>query len=190
MTRRDAGFTLIEVSIALALTGLIALLLAAALRGGVDGMWRLQARQEAIAGARDAGHFLRRTIQDTPPLGVIARGRPEYFFRGNATELTLPMATLRGVSLARIGLDGNRLVLRESLPPTFTRGLPAAAPATPVLLLEDVREVRFAYHDGRRWLAEWPHGDRLPMAVRIDIAPLNGPAWPTDIVDLPMAVPQ
>jgi len=189
MTRQVAsGFTLIEVTVALALTALIALLLAGALTGSADTMFRLERHQERTEETRDADHFLRRVIHAAPPVGMFRRGRLELFFEGTADRLSVPMETARGLLMVVVGVDNDRLVLREALPPAFADDSRASAFAE-VVLLAGVRRLDLAYYDGRTWLREWPHRERLPLAVRIGLTMADGSQRHARIIDLALATP-
>lgn len=187
MTRRrkaEAGFTLIETLVALALTALAALILAAAIRSHGDSLARVERHQERAEAFREAGHFLRRALGDVSALGLIRRGRLELFFVGEEQRLTLPLETERGVSIATLDLADGRLRI-SALPPPF-QGAPRADAAEQAVLLEGVREWRLAYHDGSRWLRAWDSRERLPRAVRIEIAFQDGTSWPALVAELPL----
>ncbi len=184
-----SGFTLIEVTIALALTALIALLLAAALRGGIDTMFRLERHQDRVEETRDATHFLRRVIHLAPAAGMIRRGRVELFFEGLQNRLSLPVESARGMLVMQVEVDAGRLILRETIPPVLALEGTNAAPLATTVLLEGVWRLDLAYNDGTNWLPAWPQRDRLPVAVRITVEMANGAVHPVQVVDLAMASP-
>lgn len=188
--RRAAGFTLIEVTIALALTALTALLLAAALRGGIDSMFRLERHQDRVEETRDAAHFLRRIIHLAPAAGMIRRGRVELFFEGASNRLSVPVESARGLLVMQIEVAADRLVLRETIPSVMALEGAAQAVPPPVVLLAGVQSLNLAYSDGSDWLPAWPHRDRLPIAVRIGVVMADGESRPEQIVDLAMAFPR
>ncbi|MBX3456029.1 prepilin-type N-terminal cleavage/methylation domain-containing protein [Ferrovibrio sp.] len=180
--KKAAGFTLVELLVALAITALAALLLAGALRGNLDSLRRVERHADASEALRESMHLLRRLLHAAPPIGRIERGRLNMFFEGDAMALTLPLETARGLELGRFDLQGD--VLRFTLlPPPFPGGAAADNPES-VALLHDAASLRFAYHDGRQWHEDWLGREYLPAAVRVDVQRKDGASLPPLIVDI------
>lgn len=187
--RRDtAGFTLIELLVALALTALAALLVAAAVRGGMVALERITVHQARTEALRETAHLLRRLLHTVPPIGRFERGRLLLFFGGDASTLELPLETARGLEQARLYLEAGEVRL-ALLPPPFPLAGATAAPLPPTVLLQDVSAMRFSYFDGQIWQPEWRLAEKLPLAVRIEMTRRNGEVWPSQIIDIATARP-
>ena len=169
MKRADAGFTLIEVIIALALFGLIALagvtLLGSVVRvqRGTEGrLERLAELQRAMAVLE--GDFT--SIADAP-------------FAGNAAAAEFARLTPDGARAVGYALKGD--VLQR----TLDRG------GRVQRVLGGVAAVRFAYyHVPEGWLGFWPPSPQRvaewPAAVAVDITLAGSPARTLRrVVDLP-----
>ncbi len=180
--KRQAGFTLVELLVALAITALATLLVAGALRGNLDSLRRVERHADASEALRESLHLLRRLAQASPPIGRIERGRLQMFFEGNATSLTLPLETARGLERGRFDLADGALRF-TLLPPPFPGGVPVEQIES-VALLQDVAGLRFAYHDGRAWHENWRGREYLPAALRLDIQRQDGQALPPLVIDI------
>ena len=148
--RRDAGFTLLEVVVALVVLGLVMAGLAGGTRLGMLA-WNAQDRAIAAHGDLDA---VDRAVRD-----LIAQADPgdathAAGVAGDAGQLALttwlPAAAGHEAAEAAFLVDAQgRLVLRWT-PRRFGRPLGPPPPAQEVVLLDGVRAAEFAY---------WPRGD-------------------------------
>ncbi|WP_257167095.1 type II secretion system protein J [Bradyrhizobium sp. SRS-191] len=178
MARRSndsqAGFTLIEVLVALALMGLLISALAAITAQWIPswdrGLHRIQ-RNESLSLALDrisadvaAAEFIRPDAQTKSVL-----------FDGSETSVTFVRLSLgprsgRGLDLVRISEsgDGDDAVLvrkRAAFAPGSAREL-----ADPVVLLQAPYRVSFAYAGAdRNWAPSWRSAEKLPAAVRVTV---------------------
>lgn len=184
--RRDGGFTLLEVLVALVVLGF----LMAGLAGGVRlGMlaWGAQDRAIAAHGELDAvDRALRHLIEQADP------GDPTHAagVGGGATRLALvtrlPAASDRAVEAALLVESGQRLVLRWT-PRRFGRPIGPPPPAQQTELLGGVDAVQFAYwaRSGEGgWRSAWDNQDP-PALIRIRLRFADATRrWP-DIVAAP-----
>lgn len=189
---RQAGFTLLEVLVALAVLGFLVLGLAQGVRFGL-GAWDSQARLLARFGDLDvADRALRRVVAQLVPTDDVRlpglRGTAAGFEA--VTELPATAAALptRQAAVA-LGVDrAGRLVLRWT-PYLHARRLgPPPAPVESELL-RGVERVEIAYWSaaaGGGWLPAWTRAE-LPDLVRFRLVFARGDArrWP-DIVAAPM----
>ncbi len=189
--RKQSGFTLLEVLVALAVFGLLIAGLVQGLRLGVNA-WQAQARTLAARGDMDAAdRTLRTLIERMDPGGV--SGRPATF-KGTARSLvfttTLPQAADMMVTRAAVVTlavdEGNRLELLWL--PNYRYRIGPTPPPGRVTLLHDVDHVEMAYwHDPQAgWQSEWG-GVVLPKLIRIRVVFTRGSGrHGYDIVIMPM----
>ncbi|WP_132251218.1 prepilin-type N-terminal cleavage/methylation domain-containing protein [Methylobacterium segetis] len=175
-TGHEAGFSLVEMLVALALVALLSLLL-------LQGVWtatrvaRLLAdaeRQAAVQAARD---HLRRTLEDA--VGEVAGGR-RATFSGRPDGVTLVTAAERLVETGgQVRVDLAAAAGARGLDLLERRGLDRGAAAEAVLaepLLRGIAALRVRYY-GRRgptplasWGETWTTPDRLPALVSVEVA--------------------
>ena len=194
MTRcgnREAGFTLIEVLIGVALLAMLATLIASGTRLA-GRAWNSAERQTAEIDDMDAVQgLLRRTI---------ARARPS-FAGADPADITVAFSgepdTLSLVS-AQPGTQDNGPWVRERFFLTGTGKARAlfmswstgSASVAEAKLLDHVATIRFAYfgapHPGEPsvWLDQWTDRDRLPELVRVAVERDGSSfaAWPELVV--------
>ena len=191
--RREAGFTLLELLVALAVLGLLVTGLAEGVRFGAVA-WRVAARDVPAAGFEPADRALRRLIEQAEP-----RGGPRGFagFAHRLAFLTrLPGALATdGIAEAEVALGvdvRHRLVLRWT-PAPHAVPLAAAPPMREDVLAADVAGLDLAYARppaaGGGWVASWS-GAAPPALVRLAIRFRPGDArrWP-EIVAIPRRAP-
>jgi general secretion pathway protein J len=149
MTRRpDAGFTLIEVLVSLALFALIA----GAGLSVLDQVLRAQSQTETkldqLGATQRMMHLVARDLATATPGSVI----------GDAASLTLMRSGTEGPLTITYALAGENL----------TRALPTTAQT----LLTDTRAIAFQYLDGAgQWQAIWPPStapDLRAIAITLD----------------------
>lgn len=210
MSRRSAGFTLLEVLVATALlaTGLVVAF------ASVRSAQAVAARGEQTVAAnermRGVLDVLRARLQAALPRGfeqtddglppVRFDGEPQrlrfvadvpgYFGRGGPYLHQLQVVrSPRG--------EGLRLELGLVLVHAGAQ-LPETPPRPPELLADGLRRVSFRYRGldpmlGRSgdWQRDWRWADHLrpPQLVAISVEPLDGPAWPELVVAIPQARP-
>jgi general secretion pathway protein J len=170
MTRRPAGFTLIEVVVALALAGLVTVILVAGLRLTAGGVARLTERADRLDARYSVETLLRRALEAAVP-GVSIGGKPG--FAGAPASLDfVTLAETGGPGLYRfeLALDGAGLVLTRRL------AVPFAEPELRrSVLAPHVRRFAVAYFgaplpsDPPSWRDRWEGISFLPRLVRLTI---------------------
>lgn len=187
MKRRTAGFTLLEILLALVLLAFVMLGVWGAMRGATrvaHSADALMAQSEAV---RTVQQFLRRYVSAAQPQAFAsgADGRPQAFV-GDATRMqyVAPLPLQSG----HAGLYAQTLELKADAAGDKTLWLayqpfhaPDAAGTHPArhLLLAHLRAGGFEYltaggfRQTPKWDATWQGGTGLPAAVRIEL----DPAW-------------
>ena len=192
------GFTLVEVLIATALLSLVMLGLLTAMRSFAQTETRIDERIRIDDDLRAGERFLRGVMSTVSPrLRPTEAGAPKQIdFAGSANEMRWI-----GVMPARHGAGGlyrfhlyarpaagdeAAALMLEFTPyvPGFEAPLdPAAVQSRP--MVTGIGEVRLRYQDDQspdaQWLAEWPHPDRLPRRIALDVGGTTQP-WPELIV--------
>jgi general secretion pathway protein J len=194
------GFTLVEVLVATALLTLVMLGLLTAMRSFAQTETRIDERIRIDDDLRVSERFLRSVMAAVSPRPrATPAGAPkEVDFAGGASEMRWV-----GVMPARHGAGG---LYRFHL---YARPATAEEPAALVLeffpyvpgfeapldqgtvqsrvMVSRVSSVRFRYEDdlesGGQWLVEWPHADRLPQRIGLNVSSERLP-WPETIVGL------
>lgn len=184
--RHDAGYTLLEMMVALVVFGLIMAGIAQTFRFGLTA-WnasiRNTARPEALAAMDTA---LTRMIVQARPGSMT--GHPDQL----AFTTILPAgAGLRGgLADAAITLDpGGNFVLRYRPHPPGVALAPLPPPKTEPLM-QGVASLRVSYLTPQSggepaWSSSWS-GNGLPLLVKIHLQFNNGQSWP-DLVVAPLA---
>ncbi len=177
-----AGFTLLEMLVALVVFGLLMAGVAQAMRYGMTA-WTAETRRAAApetAAAVDAA--LRRLIEQASP--DTFTGEPGQM------SFTAPLPAGSGLAdpqadMALLVAPGDRLTLRYTPHPAGVRlGPPVAARSE--VLLEDVTSIRARYlvsqPDGSiAWSDHWS-GTGLPLLVRIGFRFAGAETWPDLVV--------
>ena len=179
---RDAGFSLIELIVSLALLAMILALLPGAFRTGKRG-WETAAvlEQQAIADA--SVDFLRLRLAEAMPLfDRDASGRTRLAFSGGPSEINfvaIAPSGPNGGGLYRFGVTtqpgatpgSSALVLRMT--PFRQPGLERASPASEHVLMSGIGSLQLRYFgiptDGGEavWTDIWQREDRLPDLVEL-----------------------
>lgn len=178
-----AGFTLLELLIALTLLGLLMLILLGGLRFSVQAWHRSQTRSDQITTLHSAGAAIERLLaQAQPAYAAQDPTDPTIDFAGSADAVTLvaplPDAIDPGI-LARQHLGLAPTATGLALVLTWRLDLPgpdaAPPPATTAILLDDVRSLRLRYwgavqpNTAETWQDRWQGLSRLPKLISVEI---------------------
>lgn len=193
----QAGFTLVELLVAMTLLGLIVVVLTGALQGGLAGSERVDAQAERLNELRLAQAFIRRHVEAARPVQWTRDRRAVVAFEGRADTLdfvaVMPAWPARGgIYLVRLAFEDGDLVMTRRI----TSGEPAefryADGVERRVLARDVVGGGFTYFgapaDGRRaaWRDDWTGQHTMPdlVALALDYADPAAGRWP-DLVMAP-----
>jgi general secretion pathway protein J len=189
----EAGFTLVELLVALALFGLLSLALFGSIRVGMTAWMHGTTRADQVDQSLHAQTLLRQLIEDSYPLFIPEQPVGGHvYFGGTSHSLdflaSTPMALGTG-GRSRFNLtvephgDLADLVLSSNLELAWPES--ASQPATKALL-RGVERAEFSYFGTARsdrvaaWHADWSGQTALPQLMRIQVRfPANDPrVWP------------
>jgi general secretion pathway protein J len=198
---RAAGFTLLEMIVALALFALMAGVLFGSLRVAARSWDGGEAKAAQTSDIRQTEQFLREHLSSQYPQRLRKVVELPLLFSGSSGEIRYAAALPARVDdggvyyfrlvVAKEG-DRSRLVLERTLPDLDATGDVSFTGAERSVLAEDIEEIRIDYFGpaagsadavSPTWRDRWDDRQRLPMLVRIDIRPRNGPAWPLLVVE-------
>jgi general secretion pathway protein J len=196
-----AGFTLIELIIALVLLALIASLMFGSLSMAARSWDGGEAKAEAVSSMRQAQSFLREQIEAELPLRVKKAAELPLMFAGERDEIryaaALPPRVQEGgayffrLAVMRNG-DKSQLVLERTIPDPAATQNPEFNSADHTVLADDIAELHVSYFgrdanaadvDTPTWRDKWDDPQRLPLLMRIDVIPAKGLPWPTLTVE-------
>ncbi|HXQ52420.1 MAG TPA: prepilin-type N-terminal cleavage/methylation domain-containing protein [Stellaceae bacterium] len=197
--RAHAGFTLVELLVAMALLALLSALLVGGLRLSRGAVMGSEAASEKLLRTELALTVIRRQLERADPLPLGGVNPPQVAFAGDAAGavfiappgayLALGGEEVTWLAIER-GKSGVRIVLRfrpldrahDLWPPTLD---PAAMQT--VVLVDDAASAALAYFGRDRpdadpqWQQEWHDRTSLPALIRLAIAG-GAQAWPDLIV--------
>ncbi len=188
MTRRQAGFTLIEVLVALALSALVSLVLLHGIRLAAAGLDRHTRAAERLDARQSLDEILRRTFGGASLVPRMLGG--EFNGKPDAVEF-LAVAEDGGPGLYRIDLAVDRarrdrpLILRREL--AAPAGDPRAATS---IVAGKVRDFRLAYFGADAasatptWHDSWQQLNILPLMIRVMLDIDGEPPHPPLVVHL------
>lgn len=185
--RAGAGFTLIEVIIALSLVAALLAITFGGLRVGMAAWRRGDARAEQLQRGRSLHQLLARAVGSAHPYQAETAGQPAGppAFAGERDRLAfvttlppVPLAPTIAFTAVSLSREAAGLTIREAALPSRA----VLTDLTPVLVDASVPELRFRYLRGedRTWAERWDPAMEasLPAAVEItwpDGAPLVVP---------------
>ena len=190
---RQAGFTLLELLVAIVLLGLIATLLLSGLQLGTASRDRVAQTSGALEDYRVIDTFLRRRLTAILPFVAGLQGDlATVRFTGEEQTMQFLVASVfrdetRGVRELSVAVDGasNRKSLVALDAPWRADSAVNASPPARYVLLEAIAAASFSYyganpaHSEPGWHRQWRNATGLPDLIRIDVTPADASRiWP------------
>ena len=200
MNRRLAGFTLVELMVALLLLALMSSILYGSLSLSATSWDRGEAKAEQAGDMRQTGEFLRQALTAEHPLRLHkALDQPLYFAGANdslAFAAATPGRVGGGIYYFRIALapsgDSARLLLARTIPDYTALKPPSFDGADASVLADGIAQVKFSYF-GRdpdvndvidpTWRDHWDDPQILPLLIRMEVKTAQGTSWPPLVVE-------
>ena len=201
--RRQRGFTLLEILIAMTLLGLLMAMLFGGLRLGTRAWEASDVRSADLARLEAVQGFIRRALTGAYPLlgtgDDDAKRRIAFTGGAEAVAFTALMPAHFGVGgfytitlAVEDGVDDRRLVFRRQLYRSGDEGAPPSPPAgdeeQEKVLLEGLSKAGFSYFGAAgkdetpSWRDEWRNQNFLPELVRLSVTFADEGAWPDLVV--------
>ena len=194
----QAGFTLLELVVGIAILALITTLLVNVLGTGIAATAQLDIRTERIELAHHVHRLLRERLETVRPLDWKMDGRRLPAFAGEANSIRFvttrpPWPDLGGLALDWLYLNNGQLTLAERPFAGTYDARTGHSIDNGKTLARGIGTLRVDYfgRPGRQraaWHREWTHRD-LPDLIRVRIAWRDGKKWP-DLVVHPQLAPQ
>ena len=198
MSQRDKGFTLLEMLLAIALLGLMMILVATALTSGRHTLETVDRYAARLTEIRAAQGFLRNALEQALPIPFEGNTvQPGPMFEGDSEHLRfvapLPAALNGGLQTHTFTAKANSSGT-DDLIVSFTHASRGQTDAwgSPQRILSRFENLQLSYrglddqqqHTG--WIPTWPWSKRLPQYVRVELD-IQGPVrWPPLVVALRM----
>ncbi len=202
--RRDAGFTLLELLIALALVAVMSMILGGGLRFGASVWEASQAQANATGEIQAIRRFVRERTLAARPVGRVQENQPQkvVYFQGSGSDMEfvtlMPAYVARGglyhVSFGVSGDGSSDAITMKWWPYGGEQTGPGGGQRR---LMEGIKEFKISYFGDPenagddRWQDVWSESVTLPRLVSIKLTFEDGDprVWPELIVALPAPNP-
>jgi general secretion pathway protein J len=200
--RRQRGFTLIELVVAMTLLGGMMLLLYSGLAFGLRSWDAADANGRRTADQRIAFNFLRREIGETFPMRFKDSMTLRFAFEGKENSLRFVSSRPAGISAGGLSLVGveiengegrkRNLVMRRAMPDDEAKTFAPLDKAERSVLFEGVDSVSFQYYGSENdfteaaWVDAWDYPARMPQLIRVRIRNADGTYLPELVVRVVM----
>ena len=193
MKRAHAGFTLLEMVVALVILGAMLALLYSGLSFAARGWEAGDANGRRTADRRIGENFLRREVSELFPMRWKEPTVVKFAFEGGRERLRFVSSRPAGIqqgglSLVELevreedrGSKRKNLVMRRAMPDDEAKSFAPLEAAEPTRLIEGVQSVAFEYFGAENdftppaWTDEWKWPSRIPEMIRLRILADDGP---------------
>ena len=172
-TSGSAGFTLVEVLVALGVLAIMAALMSGFL-SQLGAVSRLEANVRSQTRLDSAANYVSGLLENARPIRLLdAAPDQQQYIEGRKDSVRVSIVTRQGISAlalrdVRIFFDPADGGLYQSVAPRrLVGGAPDLSGMTTTLITPDIAGVSFSYADGVAWDEEYTVEQRLPDAIRI-----------------------
>ncbi len=195
--RRQAGFTLVEIVLAMVLLSTMMLLIYSGLSFALRSWDAGDASGRRTADRRIGENFLRRELTEVFPMRWKDAMAVKVAFSGEAERLrfvsTRPVGiAMGGLALVSVEVEGDarrrerHLLMRRAMPDDEARDFAPLQKVAdkPTIVIADVDSVTFSYFGAEndfsepRWMDTWPYPGRMPQLVRMRVKSADGTVLP------------
>jgi len=190
--KKQRGFTLLEMIVALAISGLLVTLAYGSLRIGIRSWEASQTRVEQSDAMRIGWQFLQRSLIEAKAVTDPLQNTSNLLFSGTSTTLSfvadMPSHLgLGGLYVIQIAPQGNQdlqLKLSRTLLSEYKQRNTENRPQQ-AILVDELNHIDIAYYGqlnekgSAGWHSTWLEQKTLPQLVRLDIKQADGKSWPT-----------
>ncbi len=200
MNRRNTGFTLVELMVALLLLALMSSILYGSLSLSATSWDRGEAKAEQAGDMRQTGEFLRQALTAEHPLRLHKALDQPLYFAGASDSLAFAGSTPGrvggGIYYFRIALapsgESSKLLLSRTIPDYTALKPPSFDAAEASVLADGIAQLKFSYF-GRdpdaadvvdpTWRDHWDDPQILPLLIRMEVKTAQGTSWPPLVVE-------
>ncbi|MBC8022472.1 MAG: prepilin-type N-terminal cleavage/methylation domain-containing protein [Burkholderiales bacterium] len=193
MKRGEAGFTLIELVVAMALLGTMLVLLYSGLTFALRSWDAGDTNGRRTADRRIGENFLRREISELFPMRWKEPNIVKFAFEGEKDRMRFVSSRPAGIAQGGLSLVGievqeergperkRNLVMRRAMPDDEARSFGPLDAAEPTVLLAGVDSVSFEYFGAEndftppKWSDTWRIEVKVPEMIRVRIIAADGP---------------
>ncbi len=186
MRKHAAGFTMIELVVAMALLGTMMVLMYSGLSFSLRSWDAGEANGRRTADRRIGENFLRREMAELFPMRFKDPMAVKVAFVGEPHKLKFVSSRPAGITQGGLSLVGvevengaspreRHLVMRRAMPDDEAKDFGPLDHAERTVLIEDVESVQFDYFGtendftDQKWYDTWPFTERIPRLVRVRI---------------------
>jgi general secretion pathway protein J len=203
--KRAAGFTLVEVVIAMALLAAIMAMLYSGLTFALRSWDAGDANGRRVADRRLGENFLRREMTEMFPMRWKDATVLKYAFEGEADRLRFVSSRPAGIQqggLSLVSLEvgagqeprSRNLLMRRALPDDEAVSFAPLDKADPVLLIANVDSIQLYYFGAEgdfnepRWMDAWPYKAHMPLLVKLRVKMADGRLLPDFVIRVVLGV--
>lgn len=194
--KRQAGFTLIEMVVALTILGTMLVLLYSGLSFALRSWDASDVNGQRTMDRRIGENFLRREVSELFPMRWKDPVTLKVAFEGDSHRLRFVSARPAGIAMGGLSLvsieveDDSRdrrqrhLVMRRAMPDDEQKDFGPLEKAEAVILIPDVDSVEFAYFGVEndfaepKWSDDWRYPSRIPQMIRMRVKTAEGVQLP------------
>lgn len=201
MRRAQAGFTLVEIVLAMVLLGTMMLLIYSGLAFALRSWDAGDANGRRVADRQIGENFLRREVSEVFPMRWKDANAVRFAFEGESDHMRFVSSraagvTLGGLSLVGVGVEDGKepktrdLVMRRAMAADDANDFTPLDAAGKSVLVAGIDAVEFAYFGAENdftepaWVDSWRFPARMPQLVRVRMRTAAGETLPEMVMKI------